>query len=289
MRVLAVVLVGQVGLLAGCGVTLKAANPEQFQLNSDMKTTLDQVFSTDSTFAPRPQDWIGRVGIVRKITNKDTNNQQCSSKATVEWVVDRIGIDPSKDLNDQDTTKRLTYKSVVDQKFAAKVDAIKIVTGDVDANTVYKVLMTEVAKQRVNPNGGWKDAVPKFQTDKKAVYFVPDDICYVVAVAGYSYRILTREKFLKMSSKTAVSYAGVNVNGDYYNTTEDFALDDVFGLSLEILRRPPHEGSGADSGIAKTEKDRQPTPSDADFVGAVIAASVKRTPTKWVHSDPSSP
>jgi hypothetical protein len=275
-----IVLTFSAGILAGCGIRLPATDPSSFQIPSDLQTSLDVVYSTDPTFAEKPQDWFGRVGVVRALPDPTTHNLTCSTKGKIDWVVDRVGTANALNFNVPGQTKRIKYKSVVDQKFAAKVDAMKYLTEELDGNIVLKVLLTEVAKQRVTPDEKWQAAQEAFQRAPatNATYFEAKGICYVVTVAGYSYNILTKEKFVKMTSKTGANYAGINVNGEYFNTTEEFALDDVFALSVDILRRPPTMG-GSD-GVSRTKEERQVTPNDSGFLVAVSQNSVQK-PGAW--------
>lgn len=265
-----------IGFLAGCpGIQLKPTDPTTYQVDSVLQNAEGVIYNTDRTFAPKPSDWIGRVGIVRATKDPTTGNPTCSKSGKVEWIIDRVGSPATLDYNEVDPTKRLLYKEVVDQKFAAKLDVMKYLQAEVSGDTILKVQLTEIAKQRFTPGAKWDAAINSFQTEKKAAYLEPADICYVFTVGGYSYNLLVKERFVKFTGKAAASYAAVNVNGEYYNTSERFALDDVFALSLEIMRRPPAMGSG--DGIAHTAADRKPSDNDMSFLRVVAPNAEQKT------------
>lgn len=271
-------LVCAFSLLTGCGIRLRAVDPSKFEVASDLKTSLDTVYSTDSGYASHPQDWIGRVGIVRATKPQGSNNLSCSAKGTIEWVSDRVGDTSSLDYNPVNQEKKLRFKQVVDQKFAANIDAMKYLTQQLSGNVIFKVLLTQLSTQSALPGQKWRTALDNFQTSKKALYFEPSDICYVFVVGGYVSHVLTREMFRKIEGKTAGGYAGINVNGEYYGTDDQFAMDDLFALSLEILRRPPNMGSG--DGVARNDEERKPGKSDRNFLSEVASNSTQNL-GKW--------
>lgn len=271
-------------LLTACGPSFKDLKPTPLPSVNEVKTSfklLDEVFySTDDTFKASPQDWLGRVAVVRK-----SGNGTCDENGQLRWEATYVRgtAVPNEPLGyplgDKMTDPELRAKSIITYDIAAEVTALSYLSNTLNANVAAEIVLTDFITQRVAVNQKFEDAVSAFKAAHKTDLMDNADVCYVIAVSGYSHKTLTKKLHTKISDKANAGYSGVNINGSFYSSNDSYTLDHLFELSPVVLKRMPGRGTSV---VPESPEDRKPTPGDLNYLRGIV----KKNPPARIQAVP---
>jgi hypothetical protein len=255
-----------------CGPSFKDLRPTPTPTINELKSKfqlLDEVFySTDDTFKASPQDWLGRVAVVRK-SSKGT----CEDNGQLQWEPTYIRTSapvtttPSLGyaFGDKMTDPELRAKSIVTFDMATQVAALSFLTNTLTANVIAEIVLTDFVTQRIVPSQDFENAITAFRAARKADLFDNPEVCYVIAVSGYSHKTLTKKLHTKVSDTVKGGYSGINLNGNFYSSDDSYTLDHLFELSPTVLKRLPSRTPTSAPG-----SDLRATAGDIKYLQAMV-------------------
>lgn len=266
---------------AACGGGVQLADvqsriPSQEQMSttgSAVASSDTGVLSFDPTFAAAPELWLGQVGVAR--SSAGTCAQL--NGASFEWLADSVmgtsSPSPGGTMTVEDFLAQLGYptgprsgpevrvRAVVDQRAAANAQALSFFSSELSAQRIAEVVLTQVSTRRIPNTPAFQTAITAFQA-RNAPIMTDPSVCYVFVVMGYAHLTLLRRYYTQTTAEAGGGYAGVQVGGSYYATSEDYRFDNIFGLSVRVLRRP--------AGVPAA--DAQPaTAVDAQAIRSILA------------------
>lgn len=233
-------------LVSGCGVKLQDKKPSS---PTGVMQTLERsperrLYSADDTYKSNPEYWLGRVGVARK------QGGTCSDQAAVqvEWQTkpvryvptDGSPTDPSSHLGYKlgvkNTESELRGSEIITRQLAASLRALDYLSAHFQGEMVFEVILTDVANQRIEPSSEYEVAIDAWK-EANGSLIENEDICWIFVVEGYTHKTLVRKGYTKFEGQAKGGYAGIQVEGSYYEGQDTYTLDHLFGLSVGILHR----------------------------------------------------
>jgi len=232
-------------MIVGCGGVpldpLAPATPDDLRNKLGLE---DIPYVRDDTFIGNPQGLLGQVVEIRK------KNGACPTSATGVEGAAEFSVEPFSGYKvDEKSVISSPVKrdsQIVTYEGAGKVAFLSYLQASLDAKSVFSIILFDQAGGRVDDKDAtWKAAV-KTWVDGHGKLMGDPDVCYLWVVKGFVQKNLVRRKFTDVSAAAKGGAYGVNVEGKYHTSTDDYSVDVKFGLSPGILKRP----EGAPQGLA---------------------------------------
>lgn len=227
----------------GCAPSLRnlETNPtnarEDLQMGPGSTAMADTYVANfnDPTFAANPTLLLGQVAIVQRASATDPCPTAWQNQ--FEWYQTPMRNVPMT----PQAVPELRGSTTVTSEGAASVDALSFISAEIGANEVASVIITDVDVRRISDSddGGGRqyeaartafwDANPTLRTNPR--------ICTVMVVAGMLHTTVAYREYSEATASASGGYAGVQVNGHFYASNEQFRLTRVFGLSFRVIHR----------------------------------------------------
>jgi hypothetical protein len=247
-------------LLAGCaGVKLQPiAIPNEEEIRNKLNIE-DIPYIHDDTFIGNPLALLGQVIEVRKV---DGVCPRSWAEGKAEFSVEPVaGYTVDSDSVLKTPTKR--DSKVITAAIAAKIGFLSYLSSELQNDQVISAILFDQAGGRVSDAApDWSEALKKWRADH-ADLFANTEICYLAVVKGMIQKNLVRRTFAETKASAAGGAYGVNVNGKYHTSSEDYSIDVRFGLSIGLLKRP-ETPAGFD--IASAQVESAPTQSEVEAI-----------------------
>jgi hypothetical protein len=236
----------------GCssGIELEPRTPAG---PSDIRTALgieDIPYVRDDTFIGNPMALLGQVVEVRKQDGACSPSFQGNSTFSVTPLVG-FKVDESSML--RAPSKR--DSKIINQQVAASVSFLSTFSAELDSKSVFSVVVFDQAGGRLkDTDPTWQDALTQWQVAHKEL-LEDATICYLLAVKGVIQKNIIRRKFQEVAGKASGNAYGINVDGKYMSSNEDYSVDVKFGLSMGVIKRPSAPGVERAVGDALTSEE----------------------------------
>lgn len=205
----------------------------------DLRTGLgleDIPYIRDDTFIANPAALLGQVVEIRKVGGA------CPSSLAVSEGAATFSNEPLSAFKVDDksliSTPVKRDSQIVTQQAAATVSFLNYLSSSLDAKSVYSIILFDQSGGRVDDKDAtWKTSI---QTWVDGHHNIMNDsaICYLWVVKGYIQKNVVRRKFVQAGGSAKGGAYGVNVDGSYHTSTDDYSVDVRFGLSPGIIKRP---------------------------------------------------
>lgn len=257
--------------LAACdGVPLAPTTPLT-PSNLSNKLGLEEIpYIKDDTYIGNPLSLLGQIVEIRK-TNGVCPSGSLSDGATNFNIFPVTGfkVDPKSVVNSpvKRDSQIVTYES------AGKVSFLNYLQTELNTQQVFSIILFDQAGARVDDQDPtWITAVNTWVNAHGAAMTDPN-ICYLWVVKGMIQKNLVRRKFTDVKVAPQGGAYGVNVNGSYHTSSDDYTVDVRFGLSPGIIRRP----SGAAGGLGgRAPIQMDPTQSEIEMLKKIIIVQHKQ-------------
>ncbi|MEZ5044139.1 MAG: hypothetical protein R2828_29870 [Saprospiraceae bacterium] len=181
-----------------------------------------------------PYSLLGEVIIIRKEGGK------CPGKFISENNPEFYELPIQIEINDDSKIKEpVTVSSfIVDKGLSVSVDALKYLSAELDQKSAFSVIVTNQAAGLVKVQADeWRTSLKEWKEENNNLY-EDENICYILAVTGFVQKNILRKKYFKLEGNAKGGAFGINLNGKAYTSTEDYALDTIFGLDVRVLKYP---------------------------------------------------
>lgn len=237
-------------ILGACGPKIARKNlvePSEIENRASTGNSADgrSIYSRDESYKQNPEMWLGKVAFARK------GGASCRDTWLISWegaIFGPMNADKSYVLKEipmvagfKTTTRsapELRASAIVNQRIAAKVDALSYLSAELSGKSIYEIVVTDITAQRIETTPQWEDAKSKYRQDERSRIDAAD-VCAVFTVSGFTHKTIVKKLYTTTSVRASGGYAGINVDGSYYNESRDYRLDHLFQLSVDYLRAPP--------------------------------------------------
>jgi len=192
----------------------------------------DMCYISDDTFNGNPQALLGQVVVTRGRDGVCTRNAK-------DGPVPVFSLDPLRDYKVDERSilgspvKRVSQ--IVTHDGAASVTLLSYLSTSLDAKTIYSMILFDQASARVDDKDiTWKAAFKSWM-DGHAELLKEPDLCNLSVVKGFVQKNIVLRKFTEVSAAAKGGAYGVNVNGKYHTSTDDYSVDVRYGLSLGTM------------------------------------------------------
>ena len=185
-------------------------------------------------FIANPYSLLGRVVEVRKVNGQIPSSVTASN---VEFsTMPIIGI--KRDLNSDVKSPILRQSVIIDSKISANVNLFNYLSAEADAESVFSINVIDQSGGLVDvQDSTWAKGIKEWKADN-ADLLKDDDICYIYVIIGFIQKQIIRKKFKKFNAEAKGGYAGINVGGALYMSSDEYSMDIRYGLTPSILKRP---------------------------------------------------
>jgi hypothetical protein len=130
---------------------------------------------------------------------------------------------------------------IVDAKTAASADIMSYLTLSLSTEEVFEFRVIDNFSGRLFTKGKeWQGALASWMADQSAKDLINDNTVGAIGiVTGIVQKYISTKKFKKYDAKAKGGYFGVNVGGELYTSSSEYALDIVYGLNLVYWPRVP--------------------------------------------------
>lgn len=193
-------------------------------------------YITADSFIADPYALLGQVIQIRKTkgvcpdTLNDPNN-------TIEWTPRAI---QNKEIDENKKLKEplLMNSIVIDKKLSMNVSFLSYLSAQLDANSYFSLMVfNQVVGFLHNKGPEWSASLKQWEEENMGI-MNDSDICYLFVVLGFVQKNIVRKKYIKLEGKAKGGAYGVNINGEFSTSTEEYSLDIRFGLTPGVLKRP---------------------------------------------------
>jgi hypothetical protein len=192
----------------------------------------EMCYFSDDTFNGNPQALLGQVIVIRghdgvcPRTAKDGPVPVFSLEPLRGFKVDERSILGSPVKRDS---------QIITHDGAASVAVLSYLTGSLDAKTIYSMILFDQASARVDDKDDtWRDAFDAWMAGHTAL-LRDKELCNLLVVKGFVQKNIVLRKFTEVSAAAKGGAYGVNVNGKYHTSTDDYTVDIRYGLSVATM------------------------------------------------------
>jgi hypothetical protein len=227
--------------------------PTEADLRQKFGIDEDLPYIQDDTFINDPTSLLGQVIEIRKVDGKCPGDWKQGKPEFAVVPVAHFAVDPSSVLK----TPMKRDSKLITADLAAHVKFLNYLSGELAGNRVISaILFDQAAARAADKDDAWPRAISTWKTNYTDL--IKDEaVCYLVVVRGVIQKNLVRRTFSEASGSAAAGAYGVNVDGKYHTSNEDYSVDVRFGLSIGILKRPVETPQGLD--VEVTQPERAPT------------------------------
>ena len=248
-------------LLVGCMPSLESTTVPDTDTATTKLALFPIPYISDDSWNANPLGLLGQVVEIR------ANGGVCPARldeGAANFALEPLAgveVDPKSIL--KQPVKRESL--VVDQTLAAKVGFLSYLSAELNAKTAMSLIVFDQTSARVlDTVPSWNAAIAAWKQAHAAEMKDPD-ICYLIVVKGYVQKNVVRRKYVTVDTKTKGGAYGVNVEGKYMRSSEDYTVDIRYGLSPGILKRPGEVAADAGSSA-----DVEPSPQEAEFLRTLV-------------------
>ncbi len=189
----------------------------------------------DDTFNGNPQALLGQVIILRG------QDGACPNRAK-DGPAPKFSLEPLRDFKvDERSILGSPVKrdsQIITHDGAAGVTVLSYLSASLDAKTIYSMILFDQASARVDDKDiTWRDASDAWIA-RHTELFEEKDLCKVLVVKGFVQNNIILRKFTELSAAAKGGAYGVNVNGKYHTSTDDYTVDIRYGLSVATMWQP---------------------------------------------------
>lgn len=192
----------------------------------------EMCYFSDDTFNGNPQALLGQVIVIRGRDGvcpnraKDGPAPVFSLEPLRGFAVDERSVLGSPVKRDS---------QIITHDGAASVAVLSYLSSSLDARTLYSMILFDQASARVDDkDSSWRAAFDAWMAEHAALLQEPD-LCHVLVVKGFVQKNIVLRKFTEVSAAAKGGAYGVNVNGKYHTSTDDYTVDIRYGLSLATM------------------------------------------------------
>lgn len=146
-----------------------------------------------------------------------------------------VTVDPASKLTAPQTVSEL----IVDSKLSAKVEALSLLSANINAEELLEVRIINNSSARVVDRGDvWDAAIMKWLSNPVCQELINDPaIGTISVVTGAIQKYFTTKKYKKFEAGSKGSGWGVNAEGSLFTSTSQFDLSVVYGLDLVTFKQ----------------------------------------------------
>jgi hypothetical protein len=192
----------------------------------------EMCYFSDDTFNGNPQALLGQVIVIR---GKDG----VCPRSAKDGPVPVFSLEPLRDFKiDERSILGSPVKresQIITHDGAASVAVLSYLSASLDAKTVYSMILFDQASARVeDKDSSWSDASSAWLAGH-AELLQEKDLCNVLVVKGFVQKNIVLREFTEVSAAAKGGAYGVNVNGKYHTSTDDYRVDIRYGLSVATM------------------------------------------------------
>lgn len=220
----------------------------------------DMCYFSDDTFNGDPQSLLGQVIVIRGrdgVCPKNVNDGPGPGPVFALEPIRGYNVNAKSVLSSP--VKR--ESQVITRDVAASVALLSYLSASLDAKSIYSMILFDQASARVDDkDSSWKASFQSWMDGHTELLQEPD-LCNLSVVKGFVQKNIILRKFTEVSAAAKGGAYGVNVDGKYHTSTEDYSVDVRYGLSLGTMwqRKERHPGRPS----APTPPREVPTPPTA--------------------------
>lgn len=203
----------------------------------DAKEYLDikpnQIFISDDAYIGNPYSLLGQVIIIRK------ENGNCPGRVITN--IPEYALYPVKRTIDPDSTIKdplLVRSFIVDKELSAGIDVLSYLSANLDSKSAFSVLVYNQAIGLVDEQtDSWRQSLNDWKKENMALW-KDENICYLLLITGIVQKNIIRKKYYKLEGGMNGGAFGINLKGNAYTSSEEYAMDVRFGLTVKLFKHP---------------------------------------------------
>ena len=228
----------------------------------------DMLYLSDDTYNGNPQALLGKIVAIRE--RGGACPRSASDNPVARFTLEPLGgfkIDEKSILGSP--VKR--DSQIVTRDAAASVAFLSYLSSSLDAKSVYTLILFDQASARVDDRDSTWRAAYRSWMDDHAELLQQADLCSLSVVMGFVQKNIVRRKFTEVSAAAKGGAYGVNVDGKYHTSTDDYSIDVRYGLSLGTMwqRRVTGPGPKPFGLPLPREEPTPPTPTEREVLSAL--------------------
>lgn len=227
----------------------------------------DMCYFSDDTFNANPQALLGQVIVIR-------GRDGVCPKHAAEGPVPVFSLEPLSNYRvDEKSILGSPIKrdsQIITHDGAASVALLSYLSTSLDAKTIYSMILFDQASARVDDkDSSWKAAFTSWM-DAHADLLAEEDLCSLSVVKGFVQKNIVLRKFTEVSAAAKGGAYGVNVEGKYHTSADDYTVDVRYGLSLGTMWQRKTGRDGRPSGfVAPREQPTPPTAAELELFSTI--------------------
>lgn len=193
----------------------------------------NQIFISDDAYIGDPYSLLGEVIVIRKENNQCPGKVVTSTPEYADYPIQRK-------LNAESKIKEplLVRSFIVDKELSGGIEVLSYLSTNLDSKSAFSVLVYNQATGLVDvQDNAWRDSLKEWKNDNQRLW-EDDNICYLLAVTGIVQKNIIRKKYYKLEGEMQAGAFGINLNGKAYTSSEEYAMDVRFGLTVRMLKYP---------------------------------------------------
>jgi len=189
------------------------------------------------TFTGNPYQLLGQVIEIRKVDGKCPTSLVNNNNLNFEFSpfpVTGFKIDEETKLS----KPVLRSSIIVDQGLTAQVGFLSYLSAQLDEKSSFSLMIMDQSKGLVDfQDPSWTAAVKTWKEDNSDKMTDPE-ICYIFVISGFIQKNIIKKKYYQFEAGAKGGAYGININGKLSTSSDEYALDIIFGLSPAIIKRP---------------------------------------------------
>lgn len=217
-------------------VDTPAKVPDSLTAFEQLGVRNDMIYIEADAYSANPYALLGTVLEVHK------NGENCPAGGDIGQGTLKISKFKARGANVDESSKlkepRKRSSLIVDAKLSASVNFLNYLSGQFEGETSFSIMVFDQSTGLLNRDEqAYDDAVDTWVSRNTAV-MQDDNICYVYLVIGFVEKYVLRRKYTKFSAGAKGGAFGVSIDGQLYQSNEDFSLDIRYGLQVVSLKSP---------------------------------------------------
>lgn len=210
-------------------VAQSVAIPPVSSINGILTINNTTFYTEADSFAGNPDGLLGSVFQVRIADNGTTQTP------VLEFCPTKIpDSKPDQTAHLKEPQKKQSI--IIDQHISAEVNFFNYLSSQIDTESTFSILIFDQATGQVDRNTpSWAAGLKSWKKENKEILEDPS-VTDVFVVIAYVQKYVIRKKFKKFDAKAKGGGYGINVGGELYTSSEDYALDVRYGLTISSLK-----------------------------------------------------
>ncbi len=232
-------------------------NPTQVKKEFDTNDTLKYV--KNDTYIANPGAWLGKIFYEAK-----------GDPTLIPFILPIKGVvDKDSVLKSPQTRKEM----ILDSKAAGSLGIMSYLSLSISQNEVFEFrVIDNTAARMVDTGDEWQASLEKWMATDLAKKIINDpEVERIGVVTGVVQKYVSTKKYKKFEVSAKGGAFGVNVGGELYTSSSEYALDIVYGLDLVYLPKTTRQAEFRNiiANNARITDRRQITTLDTKFIAGV--------------------